>query len=666
MADITERIVIPEVPRVLDGQELYVYIPKAAIFDLNIEKGTGDVLVQTIDTDHSFKVMTDGRAKVQSAPVDDNDVVRKIELDTKLDKGPIPSEYLPSYVDNVVEYDSKNDFPKPGEEGKIYVDKSTNLTYRWSGSTYIMIGGRDLNLENGTGTGSLVQKRLSSDGVTWKTAKAYQGASVALGGGTQAGRTEEQFYNYFWDNTTNTPINGGQGKTSEGEVKDNRGLTYSKSYSYGVAEGETTKALGRGSHSEGSGTQAIGEYSHTEGYISQSVGDASHSEGWNAKANGRASHSEGEETRAEAVGSHAEGNMTKAKAPYSHAEGVETESQGTAAHSEGQNTKSIGNNSHAEGDTTTANGLASHSEGRQTKTGGNYSHVEGYKAEVRNFAYTAPTGSGSGSGVTGGDDEQLDFDAEEHRGEGSHAEGILTISSGYSSHAEGAKTVADGMYSHAEGLRTYAKGNQSHAEGYETSATANFSHSEGSYTISQHDNSHTEGYHTKSSRAFQHVEGKFNADNPNALHIVGNGTSDTDAGRKNAFEVLDDGRAKVQSAPVDDNDVVRKKELSKLYKHSIMIRFPNGSEVMYIYVIGLLPHNTKINTIALLVENSPLLADIANVKYVGLKNDGGGVFTGVQYVGELSTYMLTYNFGATVGSLSLAGFTSMTDTVTEL
>ena len=69
----------------------------------------------------------------------------------KLDKGLIPSEYLPSYVDDVLEYDSKNDFPKDGETGKIYVDKSTNLTYRWSGSAYIQVGGGDLALENGTG-----------------------------------------------------------------------------------------------------------------------------------------------------------------------------------------------------------------------------------------------------------------------------------------------------------------------------------------------------------------------------------------------------------------------------------------------------------------------------------------------------------------------------------
>lgn len=48
----------------------------------------------------------------------------------KLDKGLIPSEYLPSYVDDVLEYVNKDAFPNPGETGKIYVDTSTNFTYR--------------------------------------------------------------------------------------------------------------------------------------------------------------------------------------------------------------------------------------------------------------------------------------------------------------------------------------------------------------------------------------------------------------------------------------------------------------------------------------------------------------------------------------------------------
>ena len=56
------------------------------------------------------------------------------------DAGKVPSMQLPSYVDDVLEYDTMADFPEIGESGKIYVDKSTNKSYRWSGSTYIFSG----------------------------------------------------------------------------------------------------------------------------------------------------------------------------------------------------------------------------------------------------------------------------------------------------------------------------------------------------------------------------------------------------------------------------------------------------------------------------------------------------------------------------------------------
>lgn len=49
----------------------------------------------------------------------------------------IPAEYLPSYVDDVLEYASKAAFPTVGEAGKIYVALDDNLLYRWSGSTYV-------------------------------------------------------------------------------------------------------------------------------------------------------------------------------------------------------------------------------------------------------------------------------------------------------------------------------------------------------------------------------------------------------------------------------------------------------------------------------------------------------------------------------------------------
>lgn len=53
--------------------------------------------------------------------------------------GKVPAAQLPSYVDDVLEYDTKAGFPTTGETGKIYIDKTTNLTYRWGGSTYVEI-----------------------------------------------------------------------------------------------------------------------------------------------------------------------------------------------------------------------------------------------------------------------------------------------------------------------------------------------------------------------------------------------------------------------------------------------------------------------------------------------------------------------------------------------
>ena len=60
----------------------------------------------------------------------------KADLDSS---GRVPASQLPAYVDDVLEYPTKDDFPDEGEDGKIYVDKYTNLTYRWSGTDYTEI-----------------------------------------------------------------------------------------------------------------------------------------------------------------------------------------------------------------------------------------------------------------------------------------------------------------------------------------------------------------------------------------------------------------------------------------------------------------------------------------------------------------------------------------------
>lgn len=74
-----------------------------------------------------------------------NTYVKKTDL---LENGLVKSSVLPSYVDDVIEgtYVSTTVFNDTdgnaitAESGKIYVDTTTNITYRWSGSQYVAIG----------------------------------------------------------------------------------------------------------------------------------------------------------------------------------------------------------------------------------------------------------------------------------------------------------------------------------------------------------------------------------------------------------------------------------------------------------------------------------------------------------------------------------------------
>ena len=139
-----------------------------------------------------------------------------------------------------------------------------------------------------------------------------------------------------------------------------------------------------------------------------------------------------------------------------------------------------------------------------------------------------------------------------HAWEGGFAQGINTYSSGRYSHSEGYDTAARGHYSHAEGYSTdqvhtrfdlgtmpgipeintilenrlqspylLAIGKASHAEGKDTTTIGDYSHAEGVGTIAYSDNQHIEGKYNLVDK-----EGKY-------LHIVGNGTSETD--RSNAY-----------------------------------------------------------------------------------------------------------------------------------
>ena len=134
------------------------------------------------------------------------------------------------------------------------------------------IGG--LNLENGTGEYSLVQKT----GNEWANTASGKYA-VAFGMRNTASMT--QAFAHGWNNTAS-------GFRSH-------------------AEGEQTTASGRNSHTEGSQTVASGDGSHAEGVMNTTSGAISHAEGQLNTASGGVSHAEGDGTIANHRDQHSSG-----------------------------------------------------------------------------------------------------------------------------------------------------------------------------------------------------------------------------------------------------------------------------------------------------------------------------------------------------------------------
>lgn len=372
-----------------------------------------------------------------------------------------------------------------------------------------------LNLEDGSGANSIQQKRDAG----------YTGIAI---------KTKNPNA-YTLDNTLtdNEPIG------ATGDYASSFGGASSAQGKRSLAEGTNTVAKGRYSHAEGCNSVTLGDDSHAEGGLTVAGAIAAHSEGWETQAVEEYSHAEGYRTIAAGSGSHAEGGMTYANAKYSHTEGVGNKSSivlpeqgGGGGGTEPPPTESespdelLGAYAHVEGIYNTVYGYGSHAEGQGNIVYGHRSHAEG-----RNT-------------VAGRIDR--------------HADGSRKVA-GECIHTEGLNTVASGDYSHAEGANTKAIGAYSHAAGANTEAHKAYSTAIGFYTT------------TEGGSNYSFVTGKYNIKGySNALFAVGNGSSDTD--RKNAFTVLTDGRAKVQSAPKDNDDVIRKQELDALSTKALGIQ----------------------------------------------------------------------------------------------
>lgn len=234
-------------------------------------------------------------------------------------------------------------------------------------------------------------------------------------------------------------------------------------------------------------------------------------------------------------------------------------------HVEGGNNVVGGKNSHAEGQYNAALGTASHCEGK-----GFYSdYITDWKQRTyRDNDYIVSKWKETPLGKKEGE-TKIHYKFSAAIAPFSHIEGMGNITeecgATFSGLDTGVETVFINGSNHAEGVGNYNGGAASHVEGIrnEINKDAYASHAEGIKNTTQNRAEHASGQYNKSSKA---TDTFGNAGN--TLFSVGCGTSDAD--RKNAFEVMQDGTCKyLDVATGKQMDVGVAKELSKPFDLTI-------------------------------------------------------------------------------------------------
>ena len=195
--------------------------------------------------------------------------------------GKVPANQLPSYMDDVLEYDSVSAFPATGEDGKIYVAKDTNKTYRWGGTQYVEIS-QSLAL------GETAETAYPGDKGKAAYEKAGEAYSYALQTGGAVNSLSGTIRTHIRD-TKNphkvTAAQVGAVQLVEDSSGENTAVTIGNRNEdrtvgvHSLANGADVDASGNYSHAEGGGTYAAGEGSHAEGHATSAIAKYSHADG---------------------------------------------------------------------------------------------------------------------------------------------------------------------------------------------------------------------------------------------------------------------------------------------------------------------------------------------------------------------------------------------------
>ena len=259
----------------------------------------------------------------------------------------------------------------------------------------------------------------------------------------------------------------------------------------------------------------------------------------------------------------------------------------------------------ATGDYSGAFGGISASLGKRSFSANNKTLAIGEEAVALGYCTVAMAGGAiaTGSGTLAGGEASFSHGSDTAAlGRGSESGGTDTIALADSSrtHGDGTRTykdtvhtieydgvvyefTANGYANNAEGRNTHSYGGASHSQGIHTHAIGDYSFAGGRDTIAYGQSTTTLGRYTFAGYENQFVCGRFNKNYEDSVFEVGNG--DELGGKPStAFRVLKDGRAKVQSPPIDPDDVVRLGDLPQ--EATLNLNIENGSNTGSIHQVA--------------------------------------------------------------------------------
>jgi hypothetical protein len=118
--------------------------PNVASPVTSVNTQTGAVVLTAIDVGATTQAYVDQQddalETIINTKASSASVTQSLSTKADLVDGVIPANQLPSFVDDVLEYDTLTSLPFVGEAAKIYITIDTNKTYRWTGSSYAEIG----------------------------------------------------------------------------------------------------------------------------------------------------------------------------------------------------------------------------------------------------------------------------------------------------------------------------------------------------------------------------------------------------------------------------------------------------------------------------------------------------------------------------------------------